>query len=82
MSRKNPVTPPGINPGTVGLVAQRDHIKIHLTKQGECELESSGSEYAVHKLWFGSCEQCDLLKWRLASVIARCPKWTLLKLLS
>jgi len=59
-----------------------DNIKIHLTKQGERELESSGSEYAVHKLWLGSCEQCELLQWRLASLIARCPIWTLHRLLS
>jgi hypothetical protein len=36
MSLKNPVTPPGIDPGTIRLVAQRlNHYAISGLKQGE-----------------------------------------------
>ena len=38
MSLKNPVTPPGIDPGTVRLVAQRLN---HYVTQGPCLLQDA-----------------------------------------
>ena len=36
MSLKNPMTPPGIDPGTIQLVAQRDNHFYTSSKRGNC----------------------------------------------
>jgi hypothetical protein len=65
MSLKNPVTPPGIDPGTVRLVAQREKgIVVHIISNGSRHTEGYRATRQKRKEFFRTALYNSLVRER------------------